>query len=204
MPTLTFDEERHFYALDGKPLPSVSKIIRMAGLAPDLSKIPPDVLEKARRRGIAVHTICEQMDRGEDPLVHPDLEPYADAYALFLRESGYRSEDTEQMVYHPDLLYAGRLDARGWLHDHRTIIDRKATAEIDHVATAPQLGGYTGAYLAHTPEEHIETVYALHLQRTGRYELHPYAYESAWSVFASALTIYRWQQRHHPRRKHEG
>jgi hypothetical protein len=201
--TLTFDEIRHTYQLEpsGMILPSVSKILRESGLAPDLSQIPPAILETARRRGIAVHAIAEVIDGGGDPDIEPGLEPYADAYRLFLRESGYRPEKTEHMVYHPELLYAGRLDSGGWMNQQRFIIDRKATADMDRVATPVQLAAYTGAYLAMTPGEHVEMMAGLHLRRDGTYRLHVWDFESYWETWQAPVKIYRHKRQHRKEKK---
>lgn len=52
---LVFSEEDHGYMLYGKKVPSVSAILKEAGISPDFSGVAPEVLERARARGEAVH-----------------------------------------------------------------------------------------------------------------------------------------------------
>mgnify|MGYP000078058716 FL=1 len=54
----TFDDRFHVYRLNGKIIPSVTKIVRTV-TGQDLSHIPPDVLSSAAERGTAIHKEIE-------------------------------------------------------------------------------------------------------------------------------------------------
>lgn len=192
---LTRHPKYHSYFIDGQPAPSVTQIVKAAGLAPDFDQIDPAVLEKARARGIAVHAICEAIDKGQTPEVTDETAPYRDAYVKFVYESGAETERAEAEVYHPSYLYAGTYDWRGRVGGERAIIDRKATYTIHHQAVAVQCAAYRGAHNALHPDEPCPNIFSLHLRRDGTYRLHPYDADEAWSIFLAALSIYRFKKR---------
>lgn len=169
----------------------VTHILRMTGLSPSFAGIDPAILEHARQRGEAVHKVCEAIDRGEiEPwLEHDEAGPYVLAYRRFLAESGYQVEATEEQVEHVVLGYRGRLDMRGQLHGVRTVIDRKATAQVP-ASTAIQCAAY--ALALPVP---CTAIAALHLRRDGTYQLIQYNFEQSRRVWLAALEIFRWQQR---------
>lgn len=192
MPDFRYIEAEHAYYLGSNRLPSVTRILRETGNAPDFSAVDPAVLERARQRGIAVHAACQYLD--EDDLdvasIAPEIAGYVEAYQRFLRESGARVIDTEQAVWH-EAGYAGRYDLRAWIGGCRWLIDRKATATIgEHVGV--QAAAYAEANNAmHAVDGSIGTVSeiaALHLRRDGRYTLHRYVYATErarwWGAFA--------------------
>ena len=63
----------------GRPLISVTQILTLAGRIDDRW-----FTEESRDRGIAVHKLTEDMDRGGHFIIPPGLGGYADAYAKFL------------------------------------------------------------------------------------------------------------------------
>ena len=57
-PELTFEEERHLYCLNGLEVPSVTTL--MKPLSSDFySTVDPEVLNKAAKRGTAIHNAVE-------------------------------------------------------------------------------------------------------------------------------------------------
>ena len=185
------------YLLDGQPVPSVSAILRSAGLAPEYGHVEPEVLERARVRGVRVHEIADALDRDE-PIgpVTEELAPYRDAYVQFRYQTAFEVLATEAAVHHPHYLYAGTYDSRGRLNGHHVLIDRKATAEIHPVAVSTQLAAYRGAWNVLHPDDAVEAIFSLHLRRDGTYRLAEYDADDAWRVFQAALEIYRYKARH--------
>lgn len=56
--------------------------------------MPPEVLEKARVRGVAVHKLTERHDRGETiKSVDEEFMPYLTSWMKFKRESGVKKFD---------------------------------------------------------------------------------------------------------------
>lgn len=170
----------------------VTHILREMGLSPSFAGIDPAILEHARQRGEAVHKACEVIDRGEPErpwLKHEEAAPYVIAYRHFRAESGYQVEATEEQVEHVALGYRGRLDMRGQLHGVRTVIDRKATAQVP-ASTAIQCAAY--ALALPVP---CTAIAALHLRRDGTYRLIQYDFDESRRVWLAALEVFRWQQR---------
>lgn len=195
-PGLTFDDERHFYALDGLPLPSVTSIVKAAGLGTDYSNVPPEILEKARRRGIWLHDAYERIARGEDVgETPPDYAGYVDGCRRFVDDTHYQCIRAEQSVYHPQWLYAGRYDQKGWLAGERTGVDFKNVAQVDHVYTAVQLAAYREADAKIFPDEEMTRIAAVQLFPNGTYRLHEYDYAEPWRIFCYALAIKRFKQK---------
>jgi hypothetical protein len=185
--TLTFDAATHTYRCDGIIMPSVTQVMKAAGLGQPYGHVDADTLERAADRGRLVHWACAEIDSGRqvDPVWIEGAEGYIAAYRLFARETGYRSDATEEYVCHARLGYAGQLDMRGWMHGRRIICDRKATASL-HRDTAVQCAGYELA--AH---QHIRGLYGLWLRPNGTYQLRRYYDSRTEQVFLAALTLYR-------------
>lgn len=57
---LEFNEERHKYTVDGEEYPSVSALLKDASISPDFSQVEPEILERARARGEAIHLQVEE------------------------------------------------------------------------------------------------------------------------------------------------
>lgn len=120
MPTLTLDPEKHQYAVDGKPVHGVSKILHAAGLI-DATWLS----EEALKRGSIVHQTIEfyltpeEGELNEDNL-HPNVAGYLKAFKKAERELGLKVERdgrgqpfVEYKTLHPMLGYAGTIDYVG-------------------------------------------------------------------------------------------
>jgi hypothetical protein len=104
---LHFDDVNHIYTYNGTVIPSVSELMKRAGLTTDYSMVNPDVLEKARRRGLRVHEITEILDRGDSPDlsiverdIYDDVMRMVHAYGRF--KSDYKPElieNEKRLVY---------------------------------------------------------------------------------------------------------
>ena len=195
--TMTFDEAAHEYRLNGIVLPSVTKIIQVAGLV-DFSKVPADVLQRAQERGTAIHTACELYDR--DKLDYASLDPvvwpYLEAWIKFKQQTGFLVKFSETIVYSRHG-YAGRLDRLGMMESTPAIIDIK-TSKIISQATGVQ----TAAYLHACHERGLFGMakekykrFAIHLYDNGKYEIEPYDSPQDWPVFLAALQIYHYHRR---------
>jgi hypothetical protein len=195
-------------------LPSVTRILRAAGLAPDYGDVPEAILERARQRGRMVHAVCEWQDGGSvgpepslDAALDPgdvlainreEVAPYAVAYSRFLAESGAEAVAVEEALVHPDLRYSGRPDWVGRIRSASAervvlaVMDRKATADIHHGSVAAQCAGYAMAYEA-LHGGAVDAIYSLHLRKDGTYRLRSYEMGSAREAFRAALTVYRYK-----------
>lgn len=102
---LTFEEENHLYKLNGMGLISVTQILQKAGII-DFSKVPPHILEAARKFGIATHKTCELFDKGtlNERALDPNLWPYLDGWVACKKDYKFDFVAIEQpiasTVYH--------------------------------------------------------------------------------------------------------
>ncbi len=193
---LTFDPEKHEYRLGGKVLPSVTEIIRSAGLV-DFSRVPPETLRMARERGTAVHAACHLYDHGTLDYASLDavIWPYLEAWDKFIRQSNVMFDMSEHAVYSRHG-YAGTFDRLAMVAGKPAILDIK-TSEIISQATGVQLSAYLKAaeecgYLRNAKKHQR---FAVHLYDNGKYELEPYTSEQDWSVFLACLQIYHFKRR---------
>jgi len=84
--------------------------------------------QEAQQLGKALHeNIYEWVETGEVPV---DASPLFGAWYSSMMENGVHLDSAEVMVYHPDLLYAGTLDAIGTVDGVPTIFDWKTTDEF--------------------------------------------------------------------------
>ena len=144
------DSEQHTYRVTGDArvaetlaLPSCSGISRFAdssgadglmGWAVKLYKQTGNPREfkaagkQAQEVGKALHeNIYEWVETGEVPV---DASPLFGAWYSSMMEGGVRLDSAEVMVYHPDLLYGGTLDAIGTVDGVPTLFDWKSTDEF--------------------------------------------------------------------------
>lgn len=193
---LEFDAATHTYRWKGAKVPHVTGV-----LAPftDYSHIPADTLKKAQDEGIAIHRMVEldcQDELDVDGL--PEwLRGYHKAWKLFVEETGFSIESSEERVYHPTLGYAGTLDLCGMLTHtgpEIAIIDVKRS-----FYAGAAIGLQTWAYLEarNTDKERLPASkrFALQLRPNGTYRLQEFKDRADKSVWLAALTIYRWRER---------
>ena len=145
---LEYNDERHEYKINGEIVPSVTQVLKEAGLI-DFSGIPPLVLENARERGLAVHETLELYDK-DDLVMHtldPVLKNYLHQWELWLKESGFNVLTAEQMVGSEEHMYAGTMDRMGTISGDLTIMDIKTSkpTKSSKKNLGLQLAGYVHA-----------------------------------------------------------
>ena len=194
---LTFDPEKHEYRVGGKVLPSVTEILRSAGLV-DFSRVPPETLRMAQERGTAVHAACHLYDSGTLDYASLDavIWPYLEAWDKFIRQADVAIHMTEHPV-HSKHGYAGTFDRLAMVAGKPSILDIK-TSEIISQATGVQ----TSAYLRAAEECNCLGMpakkyqrFAVHLYDNGKYELEPYTSGQDWPVFLACLQIHHFKRR---------
>jgi hypothetical protein len=191
---VTFEPEKHEYAIDGVRVPSVTQVLKDCY---DFSRVAPDVLQAKAELGTAVHLACELDDAGDlvEESVHAQVRPYLDAYRLFKQHKCTHVVATEQIVHHPLHRYAGKLDLITEFDGARWLVDWKTPLSIN-----PAVGLQTAAYVNALPKGWLgyDGPYkraALQLKNDGTYKLHEFAEPNDWPVFLAKLTSYRWNER---------
>lgn len=186
---IKFVEEGHVYLLDGKPVPSVTEILKPLV---DMSRVPPDVLEYKRSLGKAVHRAIELYERNDlDPdSLDADATPFFGAWLRFKKETGFRALLTEQVVWSAKQRYAGTLDVigtRGEGPSPDELLDCKCVWTMS-AATGPQTSGYAMALV----ESHgikVKKRGGLQLLRDGGFKFFPYTNPNDEHIFKACLSI---------------
>jgi hypothetical protein len=191
---LVYRDLDHSYWVDGVRIIGVNEALNEAGLK-DFSGIPPDVLENARQRGIAVHSACHFHDEDDLDLesLSPEIVPYVNAWARFKMEAGVEIVECETAHFHPGFGFAGRLDRVVIIGHKRGILDLK-TYRPDSM-TGVQLSAYS--MLVNDTENSTLPMYrwGLWLKNTGKYSLHEFTDTGDQQIFLSCLNIAKFKKR---------
>ncbi len=120
----TFDSEKHVYRLNGRVLPSVTKILE-EWYRIDLGRfafyfcprtgqrIDATVWEAAQDRGTAVHRMLELCLTGQGvdrAALDPFLAPYLNQIEAWIDRYKPRVILAEKPLFHPEMMYAGTPD----------------------------------------------------------------------------------------------
>lgn len=197
---LTFDEPSHTYRWDGRLVPNVTRII--APLT-DYSRIPADVLERARQEGVAIHKMAELDFKGDldvDGLPEWMRGRYA-ALCRFREDTGFECWSTEQRMFHPTLGYAGTADLFGICHK----LKNKGACNIDvkrslygGPAIGLQTAGYTDQWNKTQPRDlRVTNRAALVLNDNGTYRLPMYEDGDDFVAFLACLQQWKWKEKHY-------
>ena len=186
MPTFLTLDENHVYRLDGVAIPSVTQIIKSAGM---MGWMPED--EYYRQRGQYVHDAIKMYFKGtlDIDALSEGVRPYVDSAIEYILVTGYRPALVECLMYSPIYRYAGTPDA--W-----PLLDWKTGGKQSW--HAPQMAAYYNLAL----ENGIETtgIYPInvHLRPDGKLpKVEPYKFTEiidAKKAFFSALHVYQWRK----------
>jgi len=122
---LTFNADTHTYYGDGKPIPSVTQILRAAGVTGHYRGTT------ARDRGSRVHEATEMYD-ALGIIADSDEAAYVRAWARFCSDNQVEILASEQAVFNEEHWYAGTLDRIVRIKgDQVAILDIKSGAKAD-------------------------------------------------------------------------
>ena len=178
------------YHVGTKRVPSVTEILKIASVATDFDRVPPDVLERARQRGSDVAAWIEAEHLGEPLVPAPEIQGYIAAWQKFRAEVPFRVLACEEPVLNARYGYAGTLDLRGE-EDHagqRWILDVKCTFSVPEEAGL-QLAGYRLAL----QDGQTYRRGVLHLKPDGRWSRVEYRnHREDEHTFLACLRVARW------------
>lgn len=187
-----YDNETHTYKLNGVVIPSVTQILKGAGLV-NLDFMDPEILRQKADLGKKVHTTTELYDTEDLFLddLHPLLQQYLQQWAKFKLDYNFQITDIEAMLYHRVFRYAGRLDRVGTIETDKffgkVVVDIKSG--LAHHSHAIQLAGYSELYNQDKKvKDHIRRRYCVYLSPES-YMVKEYNKPTDRNVFLSALTI---------------
>jgi hypothetical protein len=183
---LRFDEAEHRYYLGNRELPSVTGILKAAGLVDDRF-----YTEESRLRGTYVHTACCLLDEDDLEIESLDevLRPYVEAYAAFKSVARPTWQFVEHRVCDDVHGYAGTLDRAGIVNGKPLLIDIKTGT------VPPWVALQTAAYRRCLPGGHTYRRAALHLKADATFNLIELPDRHDEAVFLGALGVVQWKQR---------
>jgi hypothetical protein len=154
--SLTFDPDTHAYTLDGEPIPSVTGILKASTLL-DFSHIPAHWLERAQKRGRAVHQAIHYFNERDLDVQgfytdHPAWAGYLRAWIGFCGQRGFVPVLNEYRIASRRLRVAGTLDCLGILDGTAVLLDFKSGRPED-VAANLQTAAYHGLALEWAAED---------------------------------------------------
>lgn len=181
---LQFDAETHTYTVDGRVYPSVTQIIKAAGIIDDTR-----FNEEATNRGTLIHYATAMYDLGklDEAGVPDDVRPYLEGWERFLRETKCEIVSVEKRVYHPTWEYAGTLDREVRLHHRDGLLDIKSgTPQAWHTVQSAGYAIASGRYCKR---------YGVYLDANGGYKLESHDDDPGdQRLFMSALAIFQFKQ----------
>jgi len=179
---LQFDEDIHTYTLDGKVLPSVTKLLVAEGFV-DTTWFT----EWSREKGGYVHLAChlEDINDLDESTLDPLLIPYLEAYRAFKRDSNFIVESSEVPLASEAYQFAGTPDKVGKLNGSPAIIDIKSGL------VSPVVGLQLAFYEILTYRPHKR--FGLQLTADGKYKLIPFTGRQDRNLCLSILAVYFWK-----------
>lgn len=186
-PELTFNEFNHTYWLNELIIPSVTTL--MKPLSDDFYRaVDPEVLEKAAKRGTAIHNAVENFARFGIEDIPPAYAGYFQAFRTWCELRQPEVLATECRVYHKILRYAGTADLICVIDGRVTLVDYKSSAQVNSKLCAVQLEGYDRAFESHGVK--IDDRMILHLSKDGKHSEVPFQRNAkCWSVLSALMTV---------------
>lgn len=125
MSNLTFIPETHQYLVDGVEYPSVTQIIKSAGLS-NFDNVPYELLDRAIQFGNAVHKAIELKCKGtlDENTVDDAIKGHILQWEKFCSDFCFISEAQEVQFSHK-LGFAGTIDHIGKIGRHVVLVDIK-------------------------------------------------------------------------------
>lgn len=185
---LEFDPAEHRYTVNGLEVPSVTTILKDAGMV-DYSFCQ----EFARERGSAAHSAIHFALEGDldESSLHPMLVGYVAAARQAVADMKLEIVAVERRVFSRSGHFAGTLDLGARLQKKLAFFDWKTGDPPP--ATALQLAAYADAWYEETGEL-VSHRYAIRLFHDGRYVVIPYTDRHDIVRFRAAVTVAAWRK----------
>lgn len=191
---------QHVYRnISGLRVPSATQTLAFVGLV-DFSRVAPDVLQRKRLIGIAVHAACEYIDSPEKgeldwDTVDPAVVPFVIAYENFCSDMRFKAEVTEEASVFTafGMQFGCRIDARGTLGDGIPAIVERKCAYKEEISWPLQLAAQELVSPKLDPAKIKYKNYlklAVQLKKNGQYKIcGPYEKPTDQRHFLSALSL---------------
>lgn len=196
MADFTFNPETHEYFVDKVKYPSVSEIIKSAGIS-DFSNVRADVLEAACKFGKAVHKATELWDAetlNEAKLSEP-LKPYLECWKRFVVDYKVKVLWSERQLYSPLWKFAGTLDRVAEVNGKMCILDIKTSKSL-YPSVAIQTAAYKKLWEDNFKDKEMQIKKRYCVRLTEKLaKVDQLKEKTDESVFLSALQLYRFRER---------
>ncbi len=182
---LTFDEIGHQYAIDGRPVPSVTQILR------DTLGAPWAASQWHLDRGTAAHGCYHLLAQGADLALYdydPICDPYIAGWRRWYADIQPEIIASEIRVGHPEMMYAGTADILFVLDGVLTIGDYKNSGSWQ---TVYQLAAYALAYEHHTKGPFIKQAAEIVIDGSGGYKMGQVIKGHEWRLAKTEWTSVR-------------
>jgi|ERR1051325_11029741 hypothetical protein len=184
-PTLTLDKELHIYRYGDQLVPSVTEILKGAGLVDDRW-----FTEQGRWRGSVVHLACWYDDQGDldEQSINEEVMAHVRAWRKFRAETGFTPTSIEEPIFNELMSYAGTPDRVGGLGDGRPCV-----ADLKSGASSKTTRYQTVAYAACLPSPRKYTRMEVRTMANGNYSLKvfpPSDYQKDIATWASIVDMY--------------
>ena len=178
-----YNDELHAYRINNIQVPSVTTILRAAGLYKE-----DFFSDDARNRGTYVHKAILyliQDDLVEDS-VPSEYFGYVNAFRRFISEVDIKIDISrcEVPLFSEAYRYGGTPDIVGIMNDD-VLLDIKTG--IESTVTGIQTAAYEQLLCQHVKR------YGLYLKAAGKYKLIPYTDRNDTKIFNAALTLYHYR-----------
>ncbi len=176
MEPLTFEEATHEYRHSGVIVPSVTQILSATGICrlPNISWV---TLERARKRGRAVHLASEFLDKGilDWSSLDEEIAACTRAYEQFKKDYGFKVQLSEfqVLIVVGAKKCAGRLDRVGLIQGKPYVLDLKTTAQ-EMASWRLQTAGYALGLPPVTRKPFFYGRASLRLLKSGKYKFTEY------------------------------
>ncbi len=159
---IEFDADTHTYKVDGKVLPSVTTITGILSNM-EYKEIDKEILDRAAKRGSAVHKAIEDFTLWGDYELDISYEPYMVQFKKALDKEKFITAKTEFMLTDGEI--CGTIDNMSMIGEECIIIDYKTTSTIHKKLLEAQFGGYKRLCDANNIQ--VEKWYGLFLNKKG-------------------------------------
>jgi hypothetical protein len=198
MNDLVFDESKHQYTYKGIAVPSVTQVLKSAGIV-DFSMVPAAKLEASCLFGTAVHKATElwEQDKLDEDALDSNLKPYLSGWQFFCQEYGFIAEYIEEMMFSKIYKVAGKPDRIGsWRIDDSVIIPDIKTSAGVYSVNGVQLAGYELIYRDNfKTKKKVKRITVL-LNAEGKYKVTEHKDKTDKDIFICALSLFNWKEKH--------
>lgn len=185
-------DENGFYCGEVKGrsvrMPSVTTVL--GRFLTDFSGVSPEVLERARDFGTAVHTMVDLFEKGilDTEALDPALQPCLDAWVNCKAHYGFKVVETEFQVASLRYMYAGTADAQ---IEGEVLADLK-TRPVNLKTDGPQLAAYAEAGRECLKFPKIRTRLLIEINAEGKFKVTEMKNKNDLNIFLCALTLFNW------------